>query len=144
MSAKNIERQIGVTYVTAHRMLKQIRIAMSNEETEKTFKGIVEVDETYIGGKPRRINNRIGKPLTRIEVNKRGRGITYSSVGDRHVFIKPNLRSALLAFTEAFIENEGEGWDDINYNPDNYSTEEIFEVIEQYCDMMDEGDYLTI
>jgi len=74
VSAKNIEREIGVSYPTALRMLHQIRIAMSNEETDRVFKGIVEVDETYVGGKPRKFNNKEGKPIPQKYKNKRGRG----------------------------------------------------------------------
>jgi len=71
VSAKNIQRDLGVSYPTAFRMLHKIREAMSNEEMKKTFQGIVEVDETYVGGKPRKYNNKEGKPIFN---NKRGRG----------------------------------------------------------------------
>lgn len=51
VSAKEVERQLGVTYKTAWRMCHQIRKAM-NEDREK-LKGQVELDETYVGGKKR-------------------------------------------------------------------------------------------
>ena len=40
-------------------MLKQIRTAMGNKNLEKAFELIVEVDETYVGGKPRKQNNNL-------------------------------------------------------------------------------------
>ncbi|MEX2246983.1 MAG: IS1595 family transposase [Dehalococcoidia bacterium] len=49
ISAKQLERELGVTYKTAWRMFNQIRKLMG-EELEK-FSGEVEVDETYVGGK---------------------------------------------------------------------------------------------
>ncbi len=52
ISAKQLEREIGVTYKTAHRMFKQIRSLLS-DETEPMLDGDVEVDETMVGGKPR-------------------------------------------------------------------------------------------
>ena len=52
VSAKEVERQLGVTYKTAWRMCRQIRLLMV-DETPK-LEGIVEVDETYIGGRHRR------------------------------------------------------------------------------------------
>ncbi len=49
VSAKELERHLGVTYKTAWRMCKQIRLLMSQEALN--LSGVVEVDETYIGGK---------------------------------------------------------------------------------------------
>lgn len=51
VSAKEIERQVRVSYKTAHRMAKMIRILM-HESGKLGFLGTpVEVDEAYIGGK---------------------------------------------------------------------------------------------
>jgi transposase len=51
VSAKELERKLGVAYRTAWRMAKQIRLLMSAEVGQ--LSGDVEVDETYIGGKHR-------------------------------------------------------------------------------------------
>lgn len=52
ISAKAIERDLGVTYKTAWRMFHQIRALLDEGVTD--LDGAVEIDETYIGGKPRR------------------------------------------------------------------------------------------
>ena len=52
ISAKQLERETGVTYKTAWRMFTQIRKLMAQEDGISLF-GEVEVDETYIGGKER-------------------------------------------------------------------------------------------
>lgn len=54
ISAKQIEREIGVTYKTAHRMMKKIRTELMNDTDAEPLSGDVEVDETSWGGKPRR------------------------------------------------------------------------------------------
>lgn len=48
VSAKELERTLGVTYKTAWRMCKQIRLLM--EQDSEPLDGEIEVDETYIGG----------------------------------------------------------------------------------------------
>lgn len=49
LSACELQRQIGVTYKTAFRMLHQIRTLLSDDS--ELFNGIIELDESYIGGK---------------------------------------------------------------------------------------------
>lgn len=50
VSAKEIQRQTGVTYKTAWRIQNQIRKLMHPKRSNK-LKGTVEIDDTYIGGK---------------------------------------------------------------------------------------------
>jgi transposase len=49
VSAKELERQLGVTYKTAWRMAHQIRKLMN--QGGDMLSGVVEADETYIGGR---------------------------------------------------------------------------------------------
>jgi transposase-like protein len=56
ISAKQIQRETGVTYKTAWRMFKQIRTLMSEEVSLEGE--AVEMDETYVGGKRRKGSKR--------------------------------------------------------------------------------------
>ena len=51
VAAKELERQLDVSYKTAWRMAHEIRRYMAEVDGETPLKGVVEVDETYIGGK---------------------------------------------------------------------------------------------
>jgi transposase-like protein len=53
ISAKQMERELGVTYKTAWRMMNRIRNELMNDAGQSPLDGDVEVDETGISGKPR-------------------------------------------------------------------------------------------
>ncbi|MFH2141370.1 MAG: IS1595 family transposase [Bacteroidota bacterium] len=80
ISAKEIERNIGVTYKTAWYSAMRVRCAMI-DNCNIELENIVEMDESYVGGKPRKRNKKAtnepeNKPTvsaSSIE-NKRGRG----------------------------------------------------------------------
>ncbi|HEY9746370.1 MAG TPA: IS1595 family transposase [Oculatellaceae cyanobacterium] len=54
ISSYQLEREIGVTHKTAWRMLGQIRSAMGNAENQEFIDTVIEIDETYVGGNPRK------------------------------------------------------------------------------------------
>ncbi len=89
VSAKELQRQLGVTYKTAWRMGHEIRKHMGLVDGNEPLSGIVEVDETYIGGK---------RP------GKRGRGAAGKTVlmgmierdGSVMVKVVPNVRRVTL------------------------------------------------
>lgn len=56
ISAKQIQRELGVTYKTAWRMFRQIRTLLA--EDVKLEGSSVEMDETYMGGKRKGIKGR--------------------------------------------------------------------------------------
>ncbi|WP_394694664.1 IS1595 family transposase [Hyphobacterium sp.] len=83
VAAKELQRQLGVTYKTAWRMAKLIREYMGYVDGEGTLGGrgqAVEVDETFIGGKDKRghedktvvlgMIERRGEVVTRVVPNR--------------------------------------------------------------------------
>jgi len=67
ISARQLGRDLQVNKDTAWRIAMKIRQAMTQQTQRELLKGVVEMDETYVGGKPRR-GGGDGTP------NKRGRG----------------------------------------------------------------------
>jgi transposase-like protein len=51
MSAHQLHRMLGVTYKSAWFMAHRIRYAMTQEPLSSKLTGVVEIDETYVGGK---------------------------------------------------------------------------------------------
>lgn len=109
-SAYQIARDLGMRRPTVWSMMHRIRTAMANDgEQAELMYGIVEADEVYIGGKPRKGNGgRNGKPA------KRGRGTAKTPVvgvmerGGRvmaRAFDKRDLTSkGLRKFIERFVD----------------------------------------
>lgn len=70
LSALQLSRDLKINKNTAWRISMQIRKAMTQKEQRQLLTGIVEMDETYVGGKPRK-----GKKYDDPEDKpKRGRG----------------------------------------------------------------------
>ena len=90
VAAKELQRQLGVTYKTAWRMGHKIRKFMAEVDGEWPLGGTVEVNETYVGGK------RSG--------GQRGRGAPGKTVvfgmlerdGDVMAKVVPNVRKKTL------------------------------------------------
>jgi len=111
ISAKQLEREIGVTYKTAHRMFKMIRTLLS-DEGEPPLSGKVEVDESAYGGKPRayETRNNLGhirktyRPtlLAMVERGGRVRARPISDRGTRaiHTAVKEHVLPESLLFTD--------------------------------------------
>jgi transposase-like protein len=76
ISAKQLQRELGVTYKTAWRMFKEIRKLMT--DNVNPLSGQVEVDETYIGGKSHGARGRgaSGKTIVMGMVERQGNAIT--------------------------------------------------------------------
>ena len=62
VSAKELERHLGISYQTAWYMAHRMREAMTREPMAALFSGTVVSDETWVGGKPknRHANRRVG------------------------------------------------------------------------------------
>lgn len=79
IAALQLKRELGMgCYQSAWRMLHLIRKAMGSEEYKDTFDAVVEIDETYVGGKPKKENHH--SEDDNCKKNKRGRGTNKTPV----------------------------------------------------------------
>ena len=69
ISAKQLERELGVTYKTAWRMFTLIRNELMGQDAQP-LSGAVEMDEMYVGGKPRQSDRNKWRDMTPAERNR--------------------------------------------------------------------------
>ena len=90
VSAKQIQRETGVTYKTAWRMFEQIRTLMADDiQLEGSS---VEMDETYMGGKRK---NGTGRPMAGDKVKTPVVGMVERR-GRVVALVAPDVKSATL------------------------------------------------
>jgi transposase len=80
ISAKQMERELGVTYKQAHKMMKRIRTLMGDDG--EPLSGDVEIDETSWGGKPRKATG--ASPQIAVGPDRR-------AAGKAHALAKPTV-----------------------------------------------------
>ena len=75
LSSYQLQRDLNLNQKTAWYILTRIRAEMANKTSPIVLQGIIEADETYIGGKPRKENKKEDR-----EPAKRGRGTSKTAV----------------------------------------------------------------
>lgn len=69
LSALQLQRNLNISYPTALNMYHKMRNLMIIENDTIELDGIVEMDEMYVGGKPRKFNNgETNKPLVKTSI----------------------------------------------------------------------------
>jgi transposase-like protein len=87
--AKELQRQLGVTYKTAWRMGHKLRELMADADVKGPLSGHVEIDETFVGGK---FNARKGR-------GQKKKAVVMGMVerdGNMRALPIPNVRAATL------------------------------------------------
>lgn len=94
VSAKEIQRNLGITYKTAYYACMRVRVGMLMPETK--LNGIIEMDESYFGGKARSQHNIPDDEVSlATATSKRGRGTNKVSVVGM-VQRKGNVKTKLI------------------------------------------------
>ncbi len=113
ISAKQLERELGVTYKCAWRMFKQIRSMLDEDGDGPRLSGRVEVDESYYGGKEtnkhrqtRRSSNRgpVGKTAVWGAVERGGRVLARVMPDIQGHTILPHMRARIMPSSTVFTD----------------------------------------
>jgi hypothetical protein len=80
LSSYQLSRDIGLNQRSAWYMMTRIRAEMQSNSNPVLLQGVIEADETYIGGKPRKRNLHTSKSKEETIPNKRGWGTKKSPV----------------------------------------------------------------
>lgn len=114
VAAKNIQRNIGLTYKTAYYTAMRTRIGMLSPETK--LNGILEMDESYFGGKARlRKKFDDSDPSLARVTTKRGRGtnkVAVAGIVERRGNIKTQVmerltKKSLMSMLKRNAKNDG-------------------------------------
>ena len=118
VSAKELERQLGVTYKTAWRMGQLIRQHIADVDGDSPIGGpdtYVEIDETLIGGVKKGSHNRGSAAKTvLIGAMERGRDVVTAVVPNRckvtlQRFVENNVATGGVVHTDEFTSYRGLG-----------------------------------
>lgn len=133
MSAKQIERMLGVTYKTAWFMCHRIREAMKVDETDGPLGGpdaVVEADETYVGGKAKNRATRRPAPkkavVALVERDGHVRSFHVANVNAKHLrgLIVTNVDRASHLMTDESVVYTSVGREFNGHSVVNHSAKE--------------------
>ncbi len=89
VSAKQLQRELDITYKSAWFLCHRVRLAMTKPPLIGKLGGVVEVDETYIGGKVKgQRGARAGGKVPVVTLIERG--------GEARTFVMPHTRKGYL------------------------------------------------
>lgn len=130
VAAKEIQRQLGVTYKTAWRMGHKIREHMALVDRDGILEGQVEVDETYIGGYREGGQGGKGKAIVMGMLEKGSEVITEVIPDCTARSLMPHIRDHIEPGSEVHTDEHG------GYNPldrtDDYERLAVVHADEEY------------
>lgn len=134
ISAKQLERELGVTYKTAWRMFNKIRSLLKFDDGDGPLSGRVEADETYIGGHRR--GTKRGRPGPDSHkaavfgmVERGGKVVAVTVPNVKKVTVMPHIEKRVLPSSMVYTDElksydtlaaKGYGHERVNHSADVY------------------------
>lgn len=114
VAAKELERQLGVTYKCAWRMARQIRLLMTDDDGPLGGNEIVELDETYVGGKAKGKRGRGAAKKTPVfgAVERNGKLKTKVVLNVRKLTLMPLIKD-MVADNSVIATDESNSYNDV-------------------------------
>lgn len=136
VSAKELERQLGVTYKTAWRMGHEIRKHMAQVDGDPVLSGKVEIDETLMGGKRpgKRGRGAAGKTIVMGMLEKDGDIVTevVENVKRKtlHTHIEDHVKKGSTIHTDELLsynglDEKGYSHETVNHGAGEYSRGDV-------------------
>lgn len=114
VAAKELERQLGVTYKCAWRMARQIRLLMTDGDGPLGGNEIVELDETYVGGKAKGKRGRGAAKKTPVfgAVERNGKLKTKVVLNVRKLTLMPLIKD-MVADNSVIVTDESNSYNGV-------------------------------
>ena len=149
ISAKQLERELGVTYKTAWRIAHLIRHELMDDDGS-SLSGTVEVDETYIGGYRKGVMGRgVGKTPVFGMVQRKGRVVAVTVPNVARATVMPHITQRVLPATMIYsdeykvyrrLQEEGYNHRRINHSAKVYVSGDVHtNTIEGFWSLMKRG-----
>ncbi len=151
VSAKELQRQLGVTYKCAYRMGHEIRKHMAVVDGEDQLSGTIEVDETYVGGKRKGKRGRGSENKTVVfgMMEKDGDVMTKVVVDTKTKTIQPHILENVEQGSEIYsdewwayrgLANKGYDHKTVNHGAGEYARDGVHvNSLEGYWSMLKKG-----
>lgn len=149
ISAHQLHRMLGVTYKTAWFMEHRIRYAMTHSPFSGKLGGIVEADETYIGGREKRETGRSKKTAVFALVERQGRVRSFAvhrvTSNNLREIIRENVTPETRMMTDEYqgyrgLKKEFADHQTINHSRGHYVRGEVTtNTIEGYFSLLKRG-----
>jgi transposase-like protein len=151
ISSYQLSRDLGVTQKTAWHMLHRIRFAMTTKSFNKPLNGIVEADETYIGGKSHGVTGRGALRKTPVfgAVERGGRVIAkkveHTGAKDIQPIMRKHISPDAIIMTDEWhayknLEDSFDSHETVNHGKKEYVRGDIHtNTIENFWSMLKRG-----